>query len=107
MSFQRNNVDEETGVVNYSAPGQLNIYECQALRTDLLALLDAHNSLAIDLSEVTEFDTAGVQILIAARKEAEAKRKVLVYQSPSPAVSELLELYALGETLGVGPGGKG
>ena len=46
----------------------------------------------IDLSGVTEFDTAGVQLLMLAKQDALAKKSELRLVGHSPAVLEVFEL---------------
>lgn len=55
--------------------GELTIYTVSASRQQLLAALDQHPALDLDLSLVTEIDGAGVQLLMSARKQALALDK--------------------------------
>jgi anti-anti-sigma regulatory factor len=50
---------------------------------------------ALDLSAVTEFDSAGVQLLLVARREAARLGKRLVLQDASPAVHDAFALLGL------------
>lgn len=43
----------------------------------------------LDLSGVTELDTAGLQILLAARREAAHQGTALTFHAPSPAVRDV------------------
>lgn len=52
--------------------GDLNIYHATAARDALLPLIAQHRTLAVDLSGIDEIDTAGVQVLIAGRRDAAA-----------------------------------
>jgi anti-sigma B factor antagonist len=64
-------------------------------------LLDAVRTLdapVLDLSEVTEFDCAGMQLLLVARREADQLGKQLTLQGASPAVRDAFAL--LGMTAG-------
>lgn len=54
----------------------------------------------IDLSGVTEIDTAGVQLLLLARREAEAEQRALRLLAPSSAVDEVFALLNLAAILG-------
>jgi anti-anti-sigma factor len=68
--------------------GELTIYRAAELRQALLAALGdgAGGDLEIDLAAVTEFDSAGVQLLMAARKSAAARGRALRLVHHSPAV---------------------
>ena len=78
--------------------GELTIYRaaelCDALKTALAGLPDGHD-LEVDLSEVTEMDSAGVQLLMAAKKTARASRRELRVRGRSPAVEEVFETLRL------------
>lgn len=78
--------------------GELTIYRaaelCDALKTILAALVD-DQELEIDLSAVTEMDSAGVQLLVATKKAARACGHELRITDRSPAVDEVLETLRL------------
>jgi anti-sigma B factor antagonist len=76
--------------------GGMTVYTCSELKSHLLEQLTAHPEAAgIDLSRVVEFDTAGLQLLLAARRHASAGGRELRVINPSRAVSEVLELCRL------------
>lgn len=75
--------------------GELTIYHAATLKAELLtALADLKQPLEMDLSAVTELDTAGVQLLLALGKQHEGQ---LV--AASAAVQELVTLYGLSANL--------
>ena len=71
--------------------GELTIYRAAELRQALLDGLREDGDLTIDLSGVTEFDSAGVQLLIAAKKSAAAGARSLRLSGHSPAVLSAFE----------------
>jgi anti-anti-sigma factor len=79
--------------------GELTIYRaaelCDALKTVLGGLSDGL-ALEVDLSSVTEMDSAGVQLLLAAKKSARACGRDLRITGRSPAVDEVFETLRLG-----------
>ncbi len=76
--------------------GELNIYRAAELRQVLLAALsDSPAGLELDLSGVSEIDSAGVQLLLAVRRDLHARGLPLRLSAPSAAVRELFELFAL------------
>lgn len=76
--------------------GELDIYRAQALKDELLTALAAGSStLILDLSAVTALDSAGVQLLLAARAHATAAGGALRLQAPSAAVNEVLACLGL------------
>lgn len=79
--------------------GEMSIYRAGDIHNQLSEALAESPLLHLDLSEVTEFDTAGLQMLLAARKSAEAAHGALRIVNPSVAVSEVLRLLHLGAQL--------
>ncbi len=73
--------------------GELSIYRAAELKPVVLqALAKADAGLEIDLSAVTEFDTAGLQLLMLAKQQAQAVGKALHLVGHSPPVLEVFEL---------------
>lgn len=75
--------------------GEITIYNAADMKTILLDTLQVHNKIEIDLAEVSELDTAGVQLLVLARREADKADKSLSLITPSEVVQEMLNLYHL------------
>ena len=68
--------------------GEMTIYRAAELHTVLLDAVHTNDAPALDLSLVTEFDCAGMQLLLVARREARRLGKELVLQAASPAVRD-------------------
>lgn len=71
----------------------LTIYHAEALKAQLLESLDQTQVLELDLSQVAEIDTAGIQLLMLAKRESMKQGKELRIVAHSPAVSELMDFY--------------
>ena len=80
--------------------GDLNIFNAAEQRQRLLDALDADSEVDVDLSQVPEIDTAGIQLMVSAKREAAMRNKTLRFSGHSPAVFEVLELYDLSGHLG-------
>jgi anti-sigma B factor antagonist len=76
--------------------GEMTIYRAAELKPALLAAVRAHEAPALDLSAVTEFDSAGLQLLLAARREAARLGRRLDVTAASPAVRDVFALLGLG-----------
>lgn len=87
------------GVTQVRVDGAMTIYEAARDRQDLLAALRARVPLAVDLSGVEEIDTAGVQLLVLARREAARNGLAFLVTSVSLAAAEALGRYGFGEDL--------
>ncbi|WP_346728233.1 STAS domain-containing protein [Rubrivivax gelatinosus] len=78
--------------------GELTIYRASELRESLLAALatlDPGADLELDLGGVTDMDSAGVQLLMAAQRSAAAADSRLSLAATSPAVADVLATLGL------------
>lgn len=80
--------------------GEISIYRAAELKQALLASLDQTEELEVDLAAVTELDTAGVQILMLVKRQAQATQRKLHLVGHSPAVLEVFELLNLAAYFG-------
>jgi len=83
--------------------GELTIYRAAELRDTLIAALAGLTdgaALELNLAEVDELDSAGVQLLMAARKTAQATQRELRLVGHSPAVLEVFETLDLAAHFG-------
>jgi anti-anti-sigma factor len=80
--------------------GELTIYAVAEARDRLSAALDQAARLQLNLAEVEELDTAGVQLLVWAKQEARRRGKVLTLFAHSPAVVEVFDLLKVGSLFG-------
>ena len=62
--------------------GALNIREAPRLHAEILAAMASGEALVIDVSGVTEADVSFVQLLLAARRSADAQGKPLTLKGP-------------------------
>lgn len=69
--------------------GELTIYRAMELKP---AMLPATPLSTIDLSAVSEIDSAGIQLLMMAKRHASAHDQVLKLVGHSPAVLDVFEL---------------
>lgn len=72
----------------------MTIYTAAELKPLILQAVRENESPELDLSEVGEFDSAGLQLLLMARREAQGLQRRLSLSRPSEAVREVLELVA-------------
>jgi anti-sigma B factor antagonist len=80
--------------------GEMTVYSAAALKRDLLAAMDRHRrAKLLDLSEVTEIDTAGLQLLLIARRHAANDGRELLLVDPGRPVRSVLELCQLSALL--------
>jgi anti-anti-sigma factor len=75
--------------------GELTLRRACELKQSLLARLARAQVLEVDLADVTEIDSAGLQLLLMARREARASGREVRLVSPSPAVLSMFEVLGL------------
>ncbi|TAK81142.1 MAG: anti-sigma factor antagonist [Aquabacterium sp.] len=80
--------------------GELSIYRAAELKAELLAAIKPKATLEVDLSGVTELDSAGVQVLMLAKRAARDLGGELKLSAHSPAVVEVFELLDLAAHFG-------
>jgi len=80
--------------------GNLTIYEAAAGKPVLLDALAKAADMEIDLSSVTEMDTAGLQLLILVKRESLKAGKLLRLVGHSQPTLDVLDLYNLASYFG-------
>ena len=73
--------------------GKLNIYSVCSLKTLIDEELKIKKTLDIDLSGITDIDTAGFQLCIYAYREAARFGKVVHFVNPSRSAQRLFSIY--------------
>ncbi len=71
----------------------LTIYHALEAKRRLLDAVHSRKALELDLSRVGEMDTAGFQLLVLAKREAQRLGRRLAIVAHSPAVLEVIEFY--------------
>lgn len=74
---------------------EMTIYNVLEHKNTLFSSLKADQELQLDLSEVSEIDSAGMQLLIMLKKQATIINTQLSIVDHSQAVIEVLELFNL------------
>lgn len=79
--------------------GELTVFTAAAVREQLLAALGSAAEIEVDLAQVSEIDSAGVQLLLAAKQEAGALQAELGFTGHSAPVLDILGLCDLAARL--------
>jgi anti-sigma B factor antagonist len=88
--------------------GEMTIYSAAAIAERVVAAIEtASGAVSLDLSQVTDIDTAGLQILLMARKAARAQGGELALVDPSSRVQALLHLCRLDDMIAGRPRPEG
>lgn len=76
--------------------GELTVQTAAAKVAVLTSAAGSGEDIVLDLSRVTELDTAGLQLILVAVAEARSTGAVARIAEPSPPVREVLDLAGLG-----------
>lgn len=90
--------------------GEMTIYAVHQIKEALMGAVEHDREVDIDLAAITEIDSAGIQLLVLAKREAAAREKRLSLVEHSPAAVEAIELLNLSGYFGdplVIPGVRG
>lgn len=71
----------------------MTIYDAGDIKSRLMASLHGASLLELDLSHVTEMDTAGFQLLVMAKQESLRLGQTLRIVAHSHAVQEVIDFY--------------
>lgn len=85
----------ETQKTCIAVEGELTIYTVTELKDKFLGGLLTNDELELDLSNVSEIDGAGLQLLVMVKQSALSLEKKFRIIGHSPVVAELLDLSGL------------
>lgn len=88
-------MDNQQNVQHIALAGEVTVFNASAIRDQLLGALRETGDVDVDLSQVSEIDTAGVQLLLAAKREAEACNKTVHFSGCSDTVFDVMALLGL------------
>jgi anti-anti-sigma factor len=86
------NTDNKNDAVRLTLEGEVTIYTAHQTKQLLLDGLAQGQRVEADLSGVSEFDSAGLQLLLLARAETVRVQKPFHIVGSSPAVDEVMRL---------------
>lgn len=93
-------IETSNGVCHVRVVGEMTIYHAAKMKEELLPCLELGAELEINLSEVSEMDTAGFQLLLLAKRVATAGGKPMRLTEHSPATLEVLDLLNMASFFG-------
>ena len=85
--------NKRSGLCEVTLDGELTIYEAAEMKEKISKHLDKCKAMAVNLSNVSELDTACFQVLLAVKRECDEQDKEFTMSSHSPAVLDVLELF--------------
>ncbi|MBU0602615.1 MAG: STAS domain-containing protein [Gammaproteobacteria bacterium] len=92
--------DEAGGPIELSVQGELTIFGAADAYGVLTRVLSEKRDLRVNLSRVSELDSSGVQLLLAAKNAAQRHGQRFELVAHSPAVLDVMDLLQLGPVFG-------
>ncbi len=92
--------EQPDGQARLVLEGDLTIYQAAAHKAALMAALEGCERLELDVSGAAEIDTAGLQLLILAKREAAARGKQVTICGHGPAVRDAIDFCNLAVSFG-------
>ena len=80
--------------------GEMSIYEAMELKERLLGALENSRNLEINLSQVSEIDTVGFQVLVLVKREADQANKTFHLLTHSEATLDVIDTYHMADFFG-------
>lgn len=87
---------KKTGKCLLSIAGDMTISVISQNHTELMKFYTEFSSFDINLSAVEDIDCSGIQLLLALKLSAQNEGKQLILNTPSPAVSEAMDVLNIG-----------
>jgi anti-anti-sigma factor len=81
------------GALHLILDGQMTIYNATEIKAQILDGVRTATILELDLSHVSEMDTAGFQLLVMAKRESQRLEHTLRIVAHSPVVREVIDFY--------------
>jgi len=81
-------------------PENMTIYEALEIHELFSTALMRYQEIEVDLSLITEIDSAGLQLLVALKSDGLKQKKSIIYTAHSREVIELLTLFNMTQLFG-------
>ncbi|MCB1179792.1 MAG: STAS domain-containing protein [Leptospiraceae bacterium] len=75
--------------------GNVNLYNLNSIKEDLVSILESSNVIEIDFSSVQEFDSAACQFFISLQKYCDSKKIKLKLTGHSNTIISIFDTYGL------------
>lgn len=87
-------------VLKLAIKGEMTIFQAGEQKQAILNMVSLVPEVEVDLSQVTEIDAAGLQLLMSAKLEAWQQSKVIRFVGHSAAITEAIDLCGLSTFFG-------
>lgn len=88
-------IEQVGNTVHLSPEGEMTIYHAAELKDKMLSAIRSGDEVEINLSGVSEMDTAGFQLLVMVKRDLTGRGGSLRLVGHSPATLEVLDWYQM------------
>ena len=88
-------IKNKKGVCQLTLDGELTVYTAAAMKETLLEALQKCNEMELDLAKVGDMDSAGFQLLLLLKREADNQSKLIRLTNHGQAALEVLNLFQM------------
>lgn len=92
-------IDATPAISAIDIDGEFTIFRAEEIGSTLRHALAQGTDLTLDLHHVTEFDSAGLQLVLATQRSVQARAAVFRVAAVSEAVAEVFAMLGLSEQL--------
>jgi len=85
------------GLCKLTINEDMTIYAIETLKQEISEEIDIYDRFELNLADVEEIDSAGIQLLLAFRSELIRKKKAFKLTDASGVVTKLIENYDIGD----------
>ena len=93
-------IENRGNLCHIAIRGEMLINQAAAMKEPLLQGIASAEKIEVNLAEVDELDSAGLQLLALIKRESLQQGRELAFTHHSPAVTEVIELCDLARTFG-------
>lgn len=86
---------DKSGESIMAIKGDVTIYTAVEICNEILHKIKNAGKINFDLSEISAIDTAGLQLLLAARRETKSGKQNIILSNPSGEVTRISSLYGI------------
>lgn len=90
----------KNGICRLQLKGEMTIYTALEMKAQMMLHLGKAKELEVDLSQVTEIDSAGLQLLILLKRETASQHAVLRLTAHSTPVTDVIDTLNLASYFG-------
>ena len=93
--YKLNGSSKQSGLIRLAFNGEMTIFTADAAQRQLSLYLDGYSKFELDLSDITEIDTAGIQLLLMLHQKSTHSNKPVRILAVSEPVFNRLKVYGL------------